>query len=160
MFISGADYGRFGKSFLVDTDGFTFKELPSISLVRESPACGAFHTTDGDVNVIVMGGDHYYPPMLTRGLARVQSSTEIYNLGREQWTSGPDLPRGFNMGGCANDLERNSVILAGGFGDHYNDNVDLIQFVPETMSFQTMAGVLARPKHLFAMTSFVDDQKC
>ena len=160
VFISAADYGRFGKSFLVDTADFTFEEIPSISLVRDSPACGAFQTPEGDVSVIVMGGDHYYPPLLSQEVARVQSTTEIYNLSIRKWASGPDLPRGFNLGGCANDLDRNSVILAGGFGNHYDDNADLIQFVPETLSFQIMAGVLATPKHLFGMTSFVDDQKC
>ena len=164
MFIAGADYGRFGKSFLVDIsdDGsFAFEELPPISMIRQNPSCGAFHTNGGDIAVIAMGGDHYVPPLTgPPTVTRVLSSTEIFHLGSRIWTSGPDLPRGFNLGGCANDLERNSVILAGGFGSNYQATADLIQFEPELMTFHTMPGVLATPKQLFGMTSFLDNREC
>ena len=164
VFIAGADYGRFGKSFLVDIsdDGsFAFEELPPISMIRQNPSCGAFHTNGGDIAVIAMGGDHYVPPLTgPPTVTRVLSSTEIFHLGSRIWTSGPDLPRGFNLGGCANDLERNSVILAGGFGSNYQATADLIQFEPGSMMFQTMPGVLASPKQLFGMTSFSENREC
>ena len=50
-------------------------------------------------------------------LKRVQHTSEIFSLESKRWMEGPDLPRGFSLGGCVTDLNSNTVILAGGFGD-------------------------------------------
>jgi len=167
VFIAGAEYGRFGTSYLVDVTQrpFAFEKLPATGLARESPACGAFrisaHYTEMDEAdaVIVAGGDHYTPPL--GSVRRVQSSSEIFLLRKRQWVhQGPNLPRGFNLGGFTTNLETNSVILAGGFGEHYDDHSDIIQFESKSQSFQIMPGRLSKSKHLFGLTSFVDEIIC
>ena len=60
---------RYGTSYLVDVskEPFVFEELPGPNTIRESPSCGAFFMKNGDggmeESVIVMGGDHYVPPL-------------------------------------------------------------------------------------------------
>ena len=76
------DIERYGASYLVDVskEPFVFEELPGPNTIRESPSCGAFFMRNGDgemvvESVIVMGGDHYVPPLSqNQGIFRLHSS--------------------------------------------------------------------------------------
>ena len=110
--------------------------------------------------VIVAGGDHYTPPLSDGYIQRVQLTSEIFMLKERQWVQGPTLPHGFYLGGYTTNLETNTVMLAGGFGDHYDDHADIIQYNEKTNLFQMVPARLAKSKHLFGLTSFLSKDKC
>lgn len=78
-------YSNFSVGYLINVNTWDYLQLPFISRPRIKPAVGVVETVDGDVELVVAGGEDDYEEL-------IMNSTEIFSLRHWAWREGPRLP--------------------------------------------------------------------
>lgn len=151
IFIAGNFYYS---SYLVDVSGdeFIFTEILNLDLNRYYSACGSFKDEAENQFLIVAGGTNNHE-------WSVLSSSEIFSLSEFQWQPGPELPRGFAMGGYISD-EYHSLIIVGGLDEHGVETDSIIEYRADLNIFEYIPGKLNIPRYAFSASTVYSNENC
>ena len=156
LFVAANFYqsGEYGGAYIVDTtnDLFEFHFIPDTNMHRYNAACGSFEDEDGNIFLIVAGGEN--------SSGNVPSTTtELYSVRDNTWITGPTLPSGFKRGGYISD-EDHPLILLGGYNEMEMAMSNVLEYNFESNTFEQLPGNLISPRVNFAASIIYTDEEC
>ncbi len=137
-----------------DTVNENFSSGPTMKSVRYRHGCGKMKSMDAnEVYIIVAGGYDGSSPL---------DSTEILELGSDEWKLGPKLPSIIAETTMVEDKLSNSVLLVGGYDEGSSNKIfKLASPLTATSQWEELpqklsVGNQAQPVAFFIPDSFVD----
>ena len=120
------------------TTPFSFTSLPNMLYHHENAACGVSTSANNNqMHLIVAGGT----PMAT--ISEFLTVDKIFLAKNKfKWERGPDLPRGFIMGGSVSYRDNRGWLLVGGSDDEKKFHSDIIRYNNNTRKFELLPGKL------------------
>ena len=158
LFIAGNSqlgYEKLAYVVHVQSNDFTFEPISPMNNDRFAAGCGTINYISGEngdpaneTRLIVAGGPK-----------KVSRTTEIYSFSSNSWTTGPDLPRGFQYGGYISDSQH-PLILVGGLDEKGNYAKDVMEYNLTTNKFEILDGKLNTARKYFAVSALETIDNC